>query len=182
MGLVKLHIEDGIATVALARGKVNALNEPLIEEIHARFKDLESDQAVRAAILTGEGKFFCFGFDIPEFMSYFKDAFIRHLTKVTDLYAYLFTYPKPIVAALNGHATGGGCVLAISCDYRMMVRGRARIGLTEINLGSTLTAGAIAMLKHCVGGAKAERLVYTGVCVYGGRGAGSWTRQCGDGL
>ena len=53
MGLVKLQVENGIATVALARGKVNALNEPLVEEIHAGFKDMESDRAVRAAILTG---------------------------------------------------------------------------------------------------------------------------------
>lgn len=163
MGLVKLQVENGIATVALARGKVNALNEPLVEEIHAGFKDLESDRAVRAAILTGQGKFFCFGFDIPEFMSYSKDAFIRYLTKVTDLYAYLFMYPKPVIAALNGHTTAGGCVLAMTCDYRIMAGGKARIGLTELNLGSTVTSAGTTLLKHCVGGAKAERLLYTGV-------------------
>ena len=96
-------------------------------------------------------------------MSYSKDAFIRYLTKVTDLYAYLFMYPKPVIAALNGHTTAGGCVLAMTCDYRIMARGKARIGLTELNLGSTVTSAGTALLKHCVGGAKAERLLYTGV-------------------
>ena len=162
MGFVKLHIENGIATVALAKGKVNALNEPLVEEIHATFKDVQSDRAVKAAILTGQGKFFCFGFDIPEFMSYSKEDFMRYLAKVVDLYAYLFMYPKPVVAALNGHATAGGCVLAIVCDYRIMARGKARIGLTELNLGSTVTNSAIAMLKYSIGGARAEKLLYTG--------------------
>ena len=85
---------------ALSRGKVNALNETAIDEMTGCFKELAADAGVRAIILTGTGKFFTFGFDIPEFLSYPRESFIRYLTKFTDLCTYLFLYPKPVVAAI----------------------------------------------------------------------------------
>ena len=103
-----------VAVVVLASGKVNALDEPTIDELKDRFRELEADEAVRAVIFSGEGKFFSFGFDIPGFLGYSKPDFSRFLTKFTDLYTYLFTYPKPVVAALNGHTVAGGLMLALA--------------------------------------------------------------------
>ncbi|MBM4271770.1 MAG: enoyl-CoA hydratase/isomerase family protein, partial [Deltaproteobacteria bacterium] len=102
MQYVRCKSEQGIATVVLRRGKVNAINEAVIDELHDCFRSIADDAEVRAVILTGEGKFFSFGFDIPEFLDYPKDSFIRYLTKFTDFYTYLFMYPKPVIAALNG--------------------------------------------------------------------------------
>jgi enoyl-CoA hydratase/carnithine racemase len=159
-----VHVSEdgGIATVTLSRGKVNALNEPIVEEITKSFEDLATDNEVKSIIFTGKGKFFSFGFDVPEFLSYFKNDFVRYLEKFTDLYTYLFTFPKPIVAALNGHTIAGGCMLATACDFRLMVTGKARISLNEITFGSAVLAGSVEMLRYCVGSRNAQSILYSG--------------------
>ncbi len=162
MNFVSVSKEGGIATVTLNRGKVNAINEPLIEQLDSCFVKLANDKTVKAIILTALGKFFSFGFDIPEFLTYPKESFIRYLTKFTNLYTSLFIFPKPIVAALNGHTIAGGCMLALSCDSRIMSSGKAKISLNEIGFGSTVFAGSIAMLKFCVGQKNAESVLYSG--------------------
>jgi len=162
MNFVSVSKEDGIATVTLNRGKVNALNEPLIEQIDSCFVKLANDKTVKAIILTALGKFFSFGFDIPEFLSYPKESFIRYLTKFTNLYTSLFLFPKPIVAALNGHTIAGGCMLALTCDYRIMTSEKAKISLNEISFGSTVFAGSVEMLIFCVGQKNAESVLYSG--------------------
>lgn len=155
-------VKDGIARIALARGKVNAINEAVVDELTGRLDQLSRDPQVKSVVLTGSGKFFTFGFDIPEFLSYLKPDFIRYLTKFTDLYRLIFTFPKPVIAALNGHAIAGGCMLAIACDYRIMVRGKARISLNEINFGSSLFAGSVDLMKMWLGQRPAEIAAYTG--------------------
>ena len=162
MSFVHVSKDDKIATVTLSRGKVNALNEPAIEQINSHFTDLENDNTVKAIILTGQGNFFSFGFDIPEFLSYSKDSFIRCLSKFTDLYTRIFLFPKPIVAALNGHTMAGGCMLAIACDYRIMVSGKARIALNEIGFGASVLAGSVEMLKYCTGQKNAQSILCSG--------------------
>jgi 3,2-trans-enoyl-CoA isomerase len=162
MEFLRLTKDEGIARVSLSRGKVNAINEKVVDELSDCFKQLADDPTVKAIIFTGEGKFFTFGFDIPEFLGYPKDDFIRYLTKFTDLYTYLFLYPKPVIAALNGHTVAGGCMLAISCDYRIMVPEKARIALNEINFGSSLFAGSVEIMKLLIGQRKAETAVYSG--------------------
>jgi enoyl-CoA hydratase/carnithine racemase len=159
-----VHVsKDGeIATVTLNRGKVNALNEPMVEEITKSFEDLETDNEVKSIIFTGSGKFFSFGFDVPEFLSYPKSDFIRYLEKFSNLYTYVFRLPKPIVAALNGHTIAGGCMLATACDLRLMVTGKARISLNEITFGAPVFAGCLEMLRYCVGSRNAQAIVYSG--------------------
>jgi enoyl-CoA hydratase/carnithine racemase len=159
-----VHVsKDGkIATVTISRGKVNALNEPMVEEITKSFEDLETDNEVKSITFTGSGKFFSFGFDVPEFLSYPKNDFIRYLEKFTNLYTYVFRFPKPIVAALNGHTIAGGCMLATACDFRLMVTGKARISLNEITFGAPVFAGCLEMLRYCVGSRNAQSIVYSG--------------------
>jgi len=155
-------INDGMAKIILARGKVNAINEKVVEELTDRLNLLSKNPEIKSVVLTGKGKFFTFGFDIPEFLSYPKDDFIRYLTKFTDLYRLIFMYPKPVIASLNGHTIAGGCMLAIACDYRIMVSGKARISLNEINFGSSLFAGSVELLKMWLGQRQAEIAAYTG--------------------
>ena len=162
MSSILISKDAGIATVTLNRGKVNAFNESMVEEIQSCFEELRNDQAIQAIILTGQGKFFTFGFDIPEFLSYSKDAFIRYLTKFTALYTYVFLMPKPVIAALNGHTIAGGCMLALACDYRIMVSGKAKISLNEIAFGSSVFAGCVEMLKFCAGSRNAQKVLYSG--------------------
>jgi enoyl-CoA hydratase/carnithine racemase len=162
MDFVLSESSNGISTLTLNRGKVNALNGAAVDQLRAHLKQLERDPEVRSIILTGLGKFFSFGFDIPEFLSFSKEQFVGYLENFTELYTYLFLYPKPVVAALNGHAVAAGCMLALACDYRVLVTGKARISLNEIGFGSSVFAGSTEMLRFWVGGSKATAILYSG--------------------
>jgi Delta3-Delta2-enoyl-CoA isomerase len=158
-----LVTKDGeIATVCLARGKVNALNDALVGCLHDSFRDLEADEGVRSVVLIGRGKFFSFGFDVPEFMDYPKSEFLAYVDKFERLCSYLFQFPKPIIGALNGHTIAGGGMLAICCDHRIMVEGSARVSLNEITFGSTVFAGSVAILTYLVGSKNAQDILFSG--------------------
>jgi enoyl-CoA hydratase/carnithine racemase len=162
---VNVRFEEGVAAIVLSRGKVNALDEPTVDELKDRFREIEADEAVRAVVFSGEGKFFSFGFDIPGFLGHSKPDFSRYLTKFTDLYTYLFMYPKPVVAALNGHAVAGGLMLALACDRRIMAAGKGKVALNELAFGSSVFAGSVEMLRYAVGNRNAEEVLYTGAMV-----------------
>ncbi len=162
MSLVQLSRHDGIAVVTLQRGKVNALNPSGVAELRGCFEELSGDDSASAIILTGAGPFFSFGFDIPELMDFTKEEFTRFLESFTGLYREIFTTPKPVIAALNGHTIAGGCMLACACDYRVMVQGRARIALNEVTFGASVFAGSVEALTACVGQRNAERILLSG--------------------
>ncbi len=155
-------VQENVATIVLNRGKVNAINEAFADELRNCFQEMAADPEVKSVILTGKDGFFSFGLDIPEFLSYSKPDFIRFVTKFADLYTYVFLYPKPVLAALNGHTIAGGCMLATACDYRIMATGKGKISLNEINFGSSLFPGSAEMLAYCAGRRNAEIVAYTG--------------------
>jgi enoyl-CoA hydratase/carnithine racemase len=160
------HLEltqaGGIGRLTLHRGKVNAINPAVLAELRAAVDGLRADASVRAVILTGHGKFFSFGLDVPELYSLPPERFHEFITGFTDLYTRLYEFPKPVVAALNGHAIAGACMLALACDRRLMAAESGRIGLNEITFGSTVFAGSVEMLRACVGGRNAERVLLEG--------------------
>jgi Delta3-Delta2-enoyl-CoA isomerase len=162
MEFLRLSIQEELAEVRLERGKVNAIDDRVVEEFTACLGELASDPRVRGTILTGTGSFFSFGFDIPHFLGYSREAFTEYLGRFTALYRELFSHPKPIVAALNGHAVAGGCMLAIACDTRIMAGAKAKIGLNEIAFGSSVFAGSVGMLRFCVGERRAQEILYAG--------------------
>jgi Delta3-Delta2-enoyl-CoA isomerase len=162
MNFITIHTQDRVAIVELHRGKVSALNGQVVGEISTALRSLETAADVRAVVITGQGKFFSFGFDIPEFLSFSREDFTSFLVQFTSLYTYMFGYPKPLVAALNGHTMAGGCMLALACDHRIMVTGNAKIALNEIGFGSSVFAGSTEMLRFAVGSANASRILLTG--------------------
>jgi len=162
MEYVQLSVDDGIAAVALNRPKVNAIDEQVVSELRDVFRELALDKHVRAVILTGRGSFFSFGFDIPGFMDYPREEFHRFIMSFSDLVQRIFVFPKPVIAALNGHAVAGGCVLAIACDRRIMVTGKAKIALNELTLGASVFTSIAEILKYTVGPRTAQLLLYTG--------------------
>lgn len=162
MDYIKTSISKGIAIVVISRGKVNALNRQVVEELRVTLEGLKNDPSVRAVVLTGQGKFFSFGFDIPEFLPYGKQEFTDYLVLFTDLYAYMFLYPKPLIAGLNGHAIAGGCMLALACDKRIMATGGAKISLNEIRFGSTVFFGSVELLRFWLGNMGAREVLFSG--------------------
>ena len=159
---VHLSLDQSLAEVRIERGKVNALNEQVVDELAACLQRLASDHQARSIVLTGTGKFFSFGFDIPGFLDHSKDAFLAYLRKFAALYRQLFAHPKPVIAALNGHAVAGGCMLALACDGRIIAAGKGKIALNEIAFGSSLFAGSVEMLRFCAGDRNAQQIAYSG--------------------
>ncbi|MHC5114179.1 MAG: enoyl-CoA hydratase/isomerase family protein [Planctomycetota bacterium] len=152
----------GVAVVTLAHGKVNAIRREMVEALDAALDELEADDATGAVVLAGEGPFFSFGFDVPHFLDHDRAAFEAFLRAFTSLYTRLFTFPKPIVAAVNGHAVAGGWMLAQACDARVIARGNVKLGLNEVRFGAALFAGSVEILRHLAGGRGADLIAAGG--------------------
>ncbi|MFC1540128.1 enoyl-CoA hydratase/isomerase family protein [Gemmatimonadota bacterium] len=161
-GFVSLRRESGIAVVTMERGKVNALNDEVVGEFRRVFAALAADDETAVVILTSAGSFFSFGFDIPSFLPMPREDFVRFLNGFTDFYRKLFIFPKPVIAALNGHTIAGGCMIATACDCRLMVSGRAKISLNEITFGASVFAGSVEILKFVVGEKNAREIILSG--------------------
>lgn len=158
----ELKLVDSLAIITMTRGKVNAINPDFVRELNLLLDDIERHPDIHAVVLIGQGKFFSFGLDIPELYELTPEAMTRFIQTFCDLYHRLFLFPKPIVAAINGHAIAGGCILATACDRRLMSAGNGKIALNEVTFGASLFAGAVAMLQFACGSRNAEQILLTG--------------------
>jgi enoyl-CoA hydratase len=151
--------DDGdVAVLTLAHGPVNAMDPELCEAIAAQFRALVTDPA-RAVVVTGAGSAFSAGADLRRLLAEGEPYARRFLTALDDCFRAAFTLGKPVVAAVNGHAIAGGCVLAACADAVLMADGRARIGLPEIAVGVPFPRGALEVVRYAVGDVAARRLV-----------------------
>lgn len=147
--MIDVEDHDGIAVLTLKRGKANALDIELCEAIAARFVALRSE-ASRAVVITAQGRIFSAGVDLIR-VGHGGARYIREfLPSLHKLYEAVFFHPKPVVAAINGHAVAGGCVLACCADRRIMARDSGRIGVTEILVGVPFPALAFEILRFAV--------------------------------
>ncbi len=145
--MIESRTTDGIAILTLSHGKANALDIELCDALAARFVDLRESEA-KAVVLTAQGKIFSAGVDLRRLSEGGADYIRRFLPALHRLYDAVFFHPKPVVAAINGHAIAGGCVLACCADRRIMVREAGRIGVTEILVGVPFPALAFEIMRH----------------------------------
>ncbi|SHL18150.1 enoyl-CoA hydratase [Pseudonocardia thermophila] len=149
---------DGIAVVRLAHGPVSAMDLELCTAITETFRALADDDA-QAVVLTGTGSAFSAGVDLRRILDggvAYVDEFMPALSEVLRT---AFTFGKPVVAAVNGHAIAGGCVLAASADTALMAEGKGRIGLAELQVGVAFPQVPLQVMHHAVGPVVARRLV-----------------------
>ncbi|MCW2639198.1 MAG: enoyl-CoA hydratase/isomerase [Dactylosporangium sp.] len=159
--LVRLETANGIGTIRLQRPPMNALNIQVQEELREVAHQASVDDAVRAVIVYGGEKVFAAGADIKEMsgMGYADMApRAQEISRAIDAVARI---PKPVVAAITGYALGGGCELALACDWRIAAAD-AKLGQPEINLGIIPGAGGTQRLARLVGPAKAKDLCMSG--------------------
>lgn len=160
-----LRIErgQGIGTITIDRPKVlNALNDATIDELGAAFDELGADSQVRVIILTGGGdKAFVAGADIAELAVCDVQGGMAKSQKGNDLLFKMENLPKPIVAAVNGFALGGGCEIAMACDVRI-ASDKAQLGQPEVVLGLLPGYGGTQRLPRLVGAGVAKKMLYTG--------------------
>src|SRR6195952_3562168 len=135
-GMISVNDHDGIAVVSIERAPVNALDLPMIEALESAFARLAGAPPRAGAVLTGAGKTFSAGVDTRAFASYDSETRRRMVLAITRMTSAILSMPCPLVAAVNGHALGGGFVLMLCCDYRLAVDDAAlRLGLTEARAG-----------------------------------------------
>src|SRR6188474_3867806 len=152
--------EERFAIITLNRPPANAISETLMRELNAALSELEADDAVRAVIVTGAGdKIFCAGADLGSaFQGADVATFIRFGNSVVRR---IERFPKPVVAAINGHALGGGCEIAMGCHIRILKEG-ARMGQTESNLGIIPGFGGTQRMSRLIGRAKSLEFMILG--------------------
>jgi enoyl-CoA hydratase len=158
-----VQIGDGIATITLNRPKaLNALNQAMIEEMGRAVEQVRDDPAVRVVVITGAGdKAFAAGADITEFKEMSAVDGWMLTQRLQRLYLEIERLPKPVIAAVNGFALGGGCELMLACDI-VYASDRARIGQPEVNLGIIPGAGGTQRLARLIGKQRAKEIVFTG--------------------
>jgi enoyl-CoA hydratase len=152
--MIAVEEHTGVVVVSLARPPVNALDLPMIEELESTFARLANAAPRIGVVLTGAGNAFSAGVDTKAFVAYGQEERHRMVLAITRMTAALLSLPCPLVAAVNGHALGGGLVLMLCCDYRLVADDDAvRLGLTEARAGVPFPAGPIAIMKHEMPGA-----------------------------
>lgn len=158
----KLEKEDGVGILTISRPQaLNALHTDLLIEMHKVLAGIHYDEEIRVLIITGEGKAFVAGADISE-MAGMSSLDAREFALLgSSVFSTIEEMEKPVIAAVNGFALGGGCELALACDIRLASE-KAKLGQPEVGLGITPGFGGTQRLMRIIGPAKAKELIYTG--------------------
>lgn len=154
---ITVEVAEEVALLTLNRpDRANTISPTLTREVREAFAKIESDAAVRAVIVTGAGRHFCGGADLRELGG---DGPAGGLD--LDFFNLFEDLPKPVIAAINGAAMGGGCEIALSCDIRVMAD-HTQIGTPEIKFGALPAGGGTQRLARFVGLGRAKEMIMTG--------------------
>ncbi|MHA1449461.1 MAG: enoyl-CoA hydratase/isomerase family protein [Candidatus Hodarchaeales archaeon] len=163
MAYIKTEIKKYIAIIKLNRGVTNAINLDLVNQMIEKLNAIRNDKDIRSVVLTGSNnKFFAIGFDIPELIKLSEKDFREFFVSFNQLSLDIFSFPKPIIAAITGHAVAGGCILALCCDYRFIAAGHKLMGLNEVKLGVPLPYPVSFILQDLAGTRYSRDIAYTG--------------------
>lgn len=163
MGTILVEHHGKVALARLNHGITNALDMESVNELASIIKQIRSDPLVRSLVLASANtKFFSIGFDIPQLYGLSKEDFSNFFRVFNQTCLDLYTLPKPTIVALTGHATAGGCILALCCDYRFIAQGHKLIGLNEVKLGVPVPYLADCCLRSLVGVRHAREVMESG--------------------
>ncbi|WP_077328158.1 enoyl-CoA hydratase/isomerase family protein [Virgibacillus siamensis] len=156
----------GVVWITVDNPPANAIGETLMQELETAVDELGNDSTVRVIVLTSNHpKIFLAGADLKGMIQDTGNeqgegnVISEKSARMQACFQRFAAVQKPVIAAINGHALGGGCELAMACDFRIM--GKGRIGLTEISLGLIPGAGGTQRMTHLLGSAKATELIFT---------------------
>ena len=155
--------ENAISIIQLHRPeKKNALNAELRREMEELLKETARDSSIRVVILSGGEEIFCAGADIAEIKEATSaESAYLHAREFQLLFDQVEGLPQPVIAAVSGYALGGGCELALACDFRLASE-TAKLGLPEIKIGAFPAGGGTQRLARLIGAAKAKEMIFLG--------------------
>lgn len=156
---------DRVTVVQFNHGRVSALDLEFLLALRADLAELADgadDEAAGALVLTGTGSAFSAGVDLFRILDGGEDYVAEFIPALSGVFEDLFAYRRPVVAAVNGHAVAGGCVIAACADYRFMAEGRGRIGVPELLVGVAFPSIALAAIRYATGDVGVADLIYSG--------------------
>jgi len=156
------HEENrGVHRLVMDHGP-NALDRPLIGALRETLGDLVNDGAPAVTLASEHPRLFCPGWDLKLLGGAQRDEVAAFLGAFNALILDFFSYPGPTAAAIGGHSVAGGCLLALTCDLRVMAAGQARLGLSELNLGVPVPGNSLRMLRARLSSPALDELVFRG--------------------
>ncbi len=160
---ITLDREEGILVITLARGRGNALNAEMVDELQSALNHARADARTHGVVLTSSTpKMFCGGFDVQEVFQYTPAQMTPYMGRFIRMFDSLRTLPKPTVAGISGHCFGGGAAFALACDQRIMAEGDFKFALNEVELGVVLPARMVQTLAAVVPGPTARQMFLEG--------------------
>ena len=160
--MITTESRDHVTVVRLEHGKVNAFDVELMRGWIAELARLEQAET-QAVVLTGTGAVFSAGVELRRLTEGGRDYVKAFLPLLGDAFFKTFTFSKPLIAAVNGHAIAGGCVLACACDYRVMAEGKGRMGTPELSVGVPFPSMAMEILRLVVPAHRLQSIIYRGL-------------------
>ncbi len=159
--MIHLDHRGSVAIVRLEHGKVNALDVELLEALRDQLQALKGSEA-RAVVLTGAGSSFSAGVDLFRVLDGGSTYLETFLPLMNETLRELFDFPKPTIAAINGHAIAGGCIFACACDWRVMADGPGKIGVPELLVGVPFPPLALEVLRAALPKRALHELIFMG--------------------
>jgi enoyl-CoA hydratase len=159
--MIEVGDHDGVTILRMADGKANAMSMDFCELLTARLEKLNSSPTC-AIVITGNDRIFSAGVDLLLLLDGGVPYIRKFLPALSTMLAAVFSFPKPVVAAINGHAIAGGCVLACAADKRLMGREAGRIGVTELLVGVAFPAAAMEIMRCAVTPRYFEDVIFSG--------------------
>ena len=151
MSGIRVEKRGRLAVLRLDKPRGNAIDEPLVDALKETARALAADGDVRGVLLaSAHPKIFCPGLDLVSLIDYDRDALQRFMLRFAEAVWALYGLPKPLVAAVGGHAVAGGCILALTADYRVLRAGGAQMGLNEVKIGLPLPWSVAVLLRTTV--------------------------------
>ena len=159
--MIDVSRQDGVAILRMADGKANTMSIDSCREVTERFEEIKSSPAP-AVVITGNGKIFSAGVDLLRLLEGGVPYVREFLPALSTMLATVFAFPKPVVAAINGHAIAGGCVLACAADRRLMASPGGRIGVTELLVGVPFPPAAMEIMRCATAPQYFEEAIFSG--------------------
>ena len=163
MEMIKVEYDDNVVILKLEKGITNSIDIQLVGQLNNELIKVKNNSNIEGLVISSSNnKFFSIGLEIPTLFNLSKEEFEEFYHSFNHLSMELFSFPKPTIAAITGHAIAGGCILALCCDYRFIAEGRKLMGLNEIKLGVPVPYPADCILRQIVNPQIAREIINSG--------------------